>query len=254
MVPLNGVLHRVRSTATNTTGGPGHRLQRPQRRPVHGDREGREHQLGRRRTGRRRHRPGQGRLPDPPGDGRGDARWNCAGPATAPARSTTSGPPPHWRRTVHRLRGPHAGRQLVLLSPAQARRGKGRRDHLEEIYYFETRVAAGLRRTGGRRRNRLPARIRLGRAAHRRLRGGADRRRRPGPLRLARPGHGGPGLRHVLPQRHGGPRARSANGSSATTRTTAGSARLGRPGHRPAAAVRRLAAMPVRGGVPGRMA
>ena len=131
-------------------------------------------------------------------------RWNCAARVTAPGRSTTSAPPPSGGRPLHRLRGPHPGRQLVDLSPAQARRGKGRRDQLEEIYYFETR-GRGAATPGGRRRHRLPARLRLRRTAHRRVGRGPHRRRRPGAQRLARARHGSPRLRHVLPQRHGRP-------------------------------------------------
>ena len=74
---------------------------------------------------------------------------------------------------------------------------------VEEIYYFEIRDDAdpvpvsGLHRTyTDRRRDRRDGRS-------------PQRRRVPGPAGLPRPLRGGPGLRHVLPERDGRTRSRA---------------------------------------------
>ena len=87
------------------------------------------------------------------------SRSSCAARARPAARSTTSARRRRSRSpTGYRRRGPDAGRELVLLPAAQARRGRAGpvETALEEIYYFE--VAPSRRR---RPRLRLPARLRL---------------------------------------------------------------------------------------------
>ena len=73
---------------------------------------------------------------------------------------------------------------------------------LEEIYYFEV---AG-------ERHGLPAGVRHRGPADRRAGRGAYGRRGDDPARLARPVDGRPGLRPVLPERHGRSRRRSGSG------------------------------------------
>ena len=210
-------------------GRAGQRLQRPQRCALHGNRQGRHHQLGRRRTGGGGHRPAKASYP---------TRLITA--AETPVELRGAG---NCSRQVHNFGTPaalEADRFIVceVLTPAgnwssypphKHDEEKDGETSLEEIYYFETRVTPGApQRPGGRRRHRLPARLRLRRTSHRRVGRGPDRRRRPGALRLARTRHGRPRLRHVLPQRHGRPGPGPRLARSATTRTTAGSARLGK--------------------------
>ena len=143
-------------------------------------------------------------------------RSSCAAPARPAARSTTSARPEAFeRRRADRRRGAHAGRQLVVLPAAQARRGRARREtELEEIYYFEVADGPAGPGVGYQRVYGTPGRpIDV-------LRRGAHRRRRPDPARLARPVDGRARLRPVLPQRDGRARRR------------AGLADLRRPGAR----------------------
>ena len=80
----------------------------------------------------------------------------------------------------------------------------GEESELEEIYYFE------IDRPGNGFGYQRVSPSRPGR--HRRPRRGPHRRRRPDPRRLARPVHRRARPRHVLPERHGGSRARRASG------------------------------------------
>jgi 5-deoxy-glucuronate isomerase len=80
----------------------------------------------RRRPGRRRHRPGARLLPHPPRHRGGDTRWSSAAPGNCSRQVHNFGTPAALeadRFIVCEV--PHPGRQLVLLSPAQARRGEG---------------------------------------------------------------------------------------------------------------------------------
>ena len=96
----------------------------------------------RRRTGWRSRSPARGaeRLPPPfrhrPAD---EVPVELRGAGTASPEVRNFGIPRRARRGLdHRLRGRHAGRQLVLVPAAQARRGAaGGETELEEIYYFE---------------------------------------------------------------------------------------------------------------------
>ncbi len=123
-------------------------------------------------------------------------RWSCAALDRRVGRSTTSARPRvPVRREADRVRGTHAGRLLVVLPAAQARRGPARR------------VGAGgdLLLRGRPGRHGLPARLRLAGTSHRRPRGGPQRRCRPHPARLARPVDGAAGPRSLLPERDGRP-------------------------------------------------
>ena len=140
----------------------------------------------------------------------------------APRRRADEPPDQQLLRARHRLRRPpdrgrgdHAGRQLVVLPAAQARRGHPRR---------RDRARGDLLLRGRRRRLRLPARVRPG---HRHPRGGPLRRPRAAAERLPRPVDGRARLRPLLPERDG--RARRARvAASPTTRPTPGSATPGK--------------------------
>ena len=72
--------------------------------------------------------PGEDLLPDPARDGRRDPGGAAGRRQLLPAGAQLRHPGRAGSRPLHRLRSHHPGRQLVLLSPAQARRGKGRRN------------------------------------------------------------------------------------------------------------------------------
>ena len=135
-------------------------------------------------------------------------------------------------RCPDRLRGAHAGRQLVVVPAPQARRGDR-----------DGERARGDLLLRGRRRprrpwHRLPARLRPPGQGDRRAGRGPQRRRGADPVRLARPVDRRPRLRPLLPQRDGrsGRRARLADLRRPGPRL--GPRHLGRPGGRLAAAVR----------------
>jgi hypothetical protein len=161
VVPLNGSFTATVDGTGLPLAGPRLGVPRPQRRPVLGNRTCRDHQLGRRRPGCCCHGARQCLVPHPPGDRRRNAGGAAGGRQLLPpgpqlrhSRRAGSGP-------VHRLRSPHPRRQLVLLPPAQARRGEGRRDPPRGDLLLRNPGGSRFRGTRRRRRHRLPARLRL---------------------------------------------------------------------------------------------
>ena len=147
------------------------------------------------RAHRRRRHPGRG------------PRGGQHGPAhPPPAAAVRRGRPPH------RLRGLHPGRQLVELPAAQARHGEpaGRGAPRGALLLQVREAGAGLR---------IRARLHAGPLARRG--DDADGRRPRARAGGLPPGRRPGGLRLLLPQHHG--RARTAPGTSPSTRTTRGS-------------------------------
>ena len=151
-----------------------------------------------------------------PPRGRGVGRRRAArrGPGEPPDQQLLRARRP-LRRSPDRRRGPHPRGELVLVSAAQARRGRARR---------RDRARGDLLLRGRQRRLRLPARLRPG---DRHLPGGPHRRHRAAAQRLPRTVDGGARLRPLLPERHGGAQA-SVRGGSPTIPRTPGSGIPGR--------------------------
>ena len=230
MIPLNGAFAATVDGQDYPPGRPGQRLQRPQRCALHRNGQGGNHHFVRRRTGRRRHRPGQSLLPDPPRSRPPRRRWNCAEPGNC-------------SRQVHNFGTPaalEADRFIVceVLTPAgnwssypphKHDEEKDGETSLEEIYYFETRVAA---RGAGRARARTTPSATS--ASTPPTSGPSTSRPRSGPATSSwcptagtAPPWPPPATTCTTSTSWPAP-ARSATGSSAMTRTTAGSARPGR--------------------------
>src|SRR5580704_12466282 len=139
--------------------------------------------------------------------------------------------------------GVDPGRQLVVLSPTQARPGTPGRGGARGDLLLRGRPRAGWvgwarrARRDGHARGRVPARLlhRPG-PADRRAGRGPGRRRRAGAARLPRPVDGGARLRLVLPERAGGPRAAAVDGVLRRSRARLDPAELGRPAAGPEAA------------------
>src|SRR6185436_4093330 len=142
----------------------------------------------------------------------------------------------------HRLRGADAGGQLVVLPAAQARRGPPRPGEPPggDLLLRDARRRLVGGSAGAAQCLWLPTGLRHERPADQRPGRGPQRRRCPGPARLARARDGAARLRHVLPERDGGPGCPARVADHRRPRSCLGPADVGRPEGRPPVAVRRV--------------